>query len=346
MPGADERVAVCAPGPPLDHGRHRLVEGEVGGRLARRGRVDAHERRRPGAGRDDRDARAHAAGDDAVAVLVAPSRRAACSRTSARRPPRPRRGSACSARSAKTMPPSAWKRPLSPGSTRIGKRRSISAASSTSNGTPHAASASRFGLPVAEVERRRAGRAAPGRTRPRARARADRPPAPGAPSARRDTRAGRSASRRGSSRARDRPRTARRARRPARPARARAPSRGPSRRRRRSRPRRRGASSRRWSLAPPAASRWRAGRTAASARAGATRRRLRARSGGRASARPCPASAVRHGPRAVERAGGGVELGEQLGGRRLGNQVRSGVVHARPGDRPATPALEGSILRV
>ena len=75
----------------------------------------------------------------------------------ARASPRPRRSlqpsSACSARSAYTIPPSGWKSPVSPFSSWIGKRRPVSARSSTSNGTPHAASASRCRLPVSEIDR-------------------------------------------------------------------------------------------------------------------------------------------------------------------------------------------------
>ena len=221
MAGARRRV---------DDRRHRPAEVEVGDGLHRRGRIHAHELRRPRARGDDGHPRAHAARGDAVAVLVdrldadvlahleaVGERRDGFVRMD---DPAVRLEQAALARVGADAEPL-----LDLACVEHLERR------------PARCECIAVRLPVAEVERAVQLEQAPAALRLELAPEREASPARAGPSARPDRTGARSASCRGSTRARGRARTARRRRRRAPPGRVPVRWRGPSPRLRRRRPR-------------------------------------------------------------------------------------------------------------
>ena len=228
--GRREGVAVAGARRRVDDRRHRPAEVEVGDGLHRRSRVHAHELRRPRARGDDGDPRAHAAGADAVAVLVDRLDADVLAHLEA---VGERRDGFVRMDDPAVRLEQAAARPRRRGcrtAARSGLRRAPRTA-------PRTLRVHRGSAPSHRGRACRAARAGAGRSPPRARARAGRSPARTGPSARPGRTGARSASCRGSTRARGRARTARRRRRRAPPGRVPVPWRAPSPRLRRRRPR-------------------------------------------------------------------------------------------------------------
>ena len=107
--------------------------------------------RRPRARRHDDGVHMQSAQRDRLALVLDRLDPRALAQTAPRQLS-PRRAAPAARDRRSTIPPSGWKSPVSPLRAGSGSAARSRPASSTSNGTPHAASASRFASPVAEVE--------------------------------------------------------------------------------------------------------------------------------------------------------------------------------------------------